>query len=118
MSKKIIIIFLAVCSILSYNNFAQETKNDPFTSLFPEKEGEGNLPAGAAKASVPPPITIEGAVWDTNAPQAIIDGEVYNVGDALKGVDGKVYKIEKNSVFIFYEGRLYEMKVTGKKEAQ
>jgi len=118
MSKKIIIIFLAVCSILSYNSFAQETKTDPFSSLLPEKEGQGKTSSGVAKASVPPPITIEGAIWDTNTPQAIIDGEVYKVGDTLKGVDGKVYKIEKNSVFIIYEGRLYEMKVAGKKEAQ
>lgn len=115
MIKKIIIIFLAVISVLSYNCPGAENKDDPFASLLPEKE-EPALPDGT-KISTPPPVSVEGAIWDTTTPQAIIDGEVYKVGDTLKNLDGKVYKIEKNSVFIFYEGKLHEMKVTGKKEA-
>lgn len=119
MNKKIIIIFLAAISFLSYNCFSQVNKNDPFDSLLPEKEGAGTiLPDGTEKVSTPPPVTVEGAVWNTDTPQAIIDGDVYKVGDTLKNLDAKVYKIEKNSVFIFYEGRLHEMKVAGKKEAK
>ena len=118
MIKKIIIIFLTAISFFSYNCLAAENKTDPFDSLLPEKDEGSTLSGGTSKVSTPPPVSIEGAIWDTDTPQAIIDGEVYKVGDTLKNLDGKVYKVEKNSVFIFYEGRLHEMKVTGKKEAQ
>jgi type II secretory pathway component PulC len=118
MIKKIIIIFLAAISFFSYNCLGAENKTDPFDSLLPEKEdGQTTLSSGT-KVSTPPPVIVEGAIWGTDSPQAIIDGDVYKVGDKLKSLDAKVYKIEKNSVFIFYEGRLHEMKVTGKKEAQ
>ncbi|MCK9614786.1 MAG: hypothetical protein M0R48_04675 [Candidatus Omnitrophica bacterium] len=118
MIKKSIIIFLAAVSFLSYNCLGVENKEDPFDSLLPEKDGDTVSPTGTTKTSTPPPVIVEGAMWDTDTPQAIIDGEVYKVGDTLKNLDGKVYKIEKNNVFIFYEGKLYEMKVTGKKEAK
>lgn len=117
MIKKIIIIFLALISFLSYNCSWAEDKNDPFDSLLPEKAAT-IAPDGTEKVSTPPAVTVEGAIWGSDMPQAIIDGEVYKVGDTLKNLDGKVYKIEKNRVFIFYEGRLHEMKVTGKKAEQ
>ena len=102
--------------MLSGYSAAQE-KSDPFDSLLPTKDSPGNT-SEQPKVVQPPAISIEGALWDTEMPQAIIDGDVYKVGDTLKNIDAKVYKIEKNRVFIFYEGRLYEMKVTGKKEAK
>lgn len=113
---KIIIGFSVFLNLLSGYS-AAETKGDPFDSLLPVKEGPKN-PDGKPKVSQPPAISIEGALWDSDMPQAIIDGDVYKVGDTLKSIDAKIYKIEKNRVFIFYEGMLYEMKVTGKKEAK
>ncbi|MDD4955581.1 MAG: hypothetical protein PHP17_06050 [Candidatus Omnitrophica bacterium] len=117
MMIKTIIIFLAGVLFWSYGAFAQAARAvDPFDSLLPEKEGQTST-GEPAKPAMPPPVTVQGAIWDTDTPQVIIDDEVYKVGDTLKGMDAKVYKIEKNTVFIFYEGRLYEMKVAGKKEA-
>jgi len=117
MIKKIIIFLAAI--LTWFNCSGQENKTDPFDSLLPEKEaGQTQLPDGTTKVATPPPVAIEGVAWDTSMPQVIIDGDVYKVGETLKNLDAKVYKIEKNNVFIFYEGRLYEMKVTGKKEAQ
>ena len=63
-----------------------------------------------------PAMNVEGILWGTSMPQVIIDGEVYKTGDSLKNMDGKVYKIEKDSVFVFYSGRLFEMSVSRKKE--
>lgn len=109
---KNILIFLVFLNVLSVYCFA-ENKTDPFESLLPVKESQQK--ADQIKAPQPPAVSIEGALWDSDMPQAIIDGDVYKVGDTLKSVDAKIYKIEKNRVFIFYEGILYEMKVTGKK---
>ncbi len=109
------IIFIVFFSILCGYSIAAEDKNDPFDSLLPAKSAStGEKP----KAVEPPAISIEGVLWGTDMPETIIDGEVYKVGDTLKNVDAKIYKIEKNKVSIFYEGRLFEMKVTGKKEAK
>lgn len=116
MKVKGIIISVIFFNILSGYSGAQE-KTDPFDSLLPTKSAP-DKPNDQPKVVQPPAISIEGALWDTEMPQAIIDGDVYKVGETLKNVDAKVYKIEKNRVFIFYEGRLYEMKVTGKKEAK
>ena len=111
---KITIIF--GISMLPFVLSAQED-SDPFESTLPKTDSSTG-PTTPNKPLAPPPITVEGALWDTDSPQAIIDGEVYKVGDTLKNVDGKIYKIEKNTVSVFYEGKLYDIKVSGKKEAK
>ncbi|MFA6281896.1 MAG: hypothetical protein WCY05_05290 [Candidatus Omnitrophota bacterium] len=113
---KIIIGFFIVLNMLSGYSFA-ENQGDPFDSLLPVKSVSEKTEE-KVKVSQPPAISIEGALWDSDMPQVIIDGDVYKVGDTLKNVDAKIYKIEKNLVFVFYEGQLYPMKVTGKKEAK
>jgi len=113
---KRIIIFIGFLSMLSGYSVA-DIRPDPFVSLLPVKD-EQKKAEEKAKTPQPPAISIEGALWDSDMPQAIIDGDVYKVGETLKSIDAKIYKIEKNRVFIFYEGILYEMKVTGKKEAK
>lgn len=107
------LVFLLAASFAIHIR-AEENKSDPFVSLLPQKGDKG---LSGKKIVSPPPITIEGALWNTDTPQAIIDGDVYKVGDKLKGYDAKIYKIEGNVVSIFYEGRLFEMKVSRKKEA-
>ncbi|MFA5271894.1 MAG: hypothetical protein WC412_06120 [Candidatus Omnitrophota bacterium] len=110
--KNILIFFIFLNALGSYS-FAQN-KTDPFDSLLPVKEEQRRVEE-LVKTPQPPEVSIEGALWDSDMPQAIIDGDVYKVGDTLKSINAKIYKIEKNRVFIFYEGILYEMKVTGKK---
>lgn len=111
---RVILIFSIFFSLLS--GYAIATEGDPFDSLLPSTSTGTEKPK--EKIVEPPAINIEGALWGSDMPQAIIDGEVYKVGDTLKSVDAKIYKIEKNKVFIFYEGRLFEMKVSSKKEAK
>ncbi|MFA5008455.1 MAG: hypothetical protein WC546_04475 [Candidatus Omnitrophota bacterium] len=113
---KLIKIILILGIVLSPFAASAQEGNDPFESLLPKTEAQPGTTEQPGKVSTPPPITVEGALWDTNTPQAIIDGEVYKVGDTLKNVDGKVYKIEKNVVSIFYEGRLYDLKVAERAE--
>ncbi|MEI8348821.1 MAG: hypothetical protein WCI77_01580 [Candidatus Omnitrophota bacterium] len=86
---------------------------DPFEPSLPKQEKPGDLKPvkGAATA---PNIAIQGVLWNSDVPQVIIDGDVYKAGDKLKTVDAKIYKIDKNRVFIFYEGRLYDMGVAKK----
>jgi type II secretory pathway component PulC len=105
---------MLLCAVSAINIWAQqESTDDPFVSLLPArqvKEGEKQNTTVVG----PPQISIEGVLWDSDTPGAIIDGDVYKVGDALKRLDAKVYKIEKNKVFIFYSGTLFEMNITKK----
>jgi hypothetical protein len=112
------ILFVTILSLFALSVYSEEANNkeDPFESFLPAKQ-EGSS-AQNQKPALPPPVEIQGVLWGSDTPQTIIDGEVYKVGDTLKNVDGKVYKIEKNTVSIFYEGRLYEMKVMAKSKKE
>jgi type II secretory pathway component PulC len=113
MKKGIAVMLLCIGSAI--NIWAQQSaKDDPFTSLLPAQEKGGQKNPAAVS---PPQVKIEGVLWDSDMPQVIIDGDVYKVGDTLKRVKAKVYKIERNKVFIFYSGRLFEMGI-GKKEVK
>jgi type II secretory pathway component PulC len=115
MKSNILLILLSL-GVIS-NLYAQrETKEDPFESLLPVQK-VSDKSSGKVVNITPPQVTIEGVLWDSSTPQAIIDGNVYKIGDTLKNVDAKIYKIEKNKVFLFYSGRLFEMGIT-KKEAE
>jgi len=88
---------------------------DPFESYLPkETEGVSAISQDKMHDLGPPPVTIEGILWGTDRPMVIIDGEVYGVGDMLQTVEAKVFKIKKNTVFISYGERIYEMNVKTK----
>lgn len=113
---KYAIIISLLCAATIANIYAEgEIKDEPFDSLLPEPtEKPGGGPVSSKVNVAPPQISVEGVLWGNDSPQTIIDGDVYKVGDTLKRVDAKVYKIEKNKVFIFYSGRLFEMGINKK----
>lgn len=115
--KRIILVMFASVVIISVAHAQEKIKDDPFESALPQRQ-EAQPGAGEHTTAIAPPsISIEGVLWGTSIPQAIINGDVYKVGDTLKDLDAKIYKIEKNRIFIFYGGKLFEMNIS-KKEAK
>lgn len=99
----------------------QEQERDPFEPLV-SKEGTKPVvdqppviePPPPTGEVTPPSVNIEGVLWGTDKPLAIIDGEVYGVGEKLKDVDAEIDKIEKNKVFILYQGQVFGMGIKSK----
>ncbi len=93
---------------------------DPFSPVLPPIEQIGDNSALIEKFTTPvkeeipvqlPPLVVQGLLYGSKIPQAIIDGEVYKAGDELRNINGKVSRVEKNSVFILYQGKTHEVKV-------
>jgi type II secretory pathway component PulC len=115
--KKIALIMLLCMAFVNISYGQEATSNeDPFEQLVPKELTSGTETTSEKTEVQAPALTVEGILWGTSMPQVIINGEVYKTGDSLKNMDGKVYKIEKDSVFVFYSGRLFEMSVSKKKE--
>lgn len=114
MKKFLLMLLLLNLSIIPVFSAKEKiVSEDPFEPLLPKQEKPGDLkPLKGAPTA--PGVTIQGVLWNSDVPQVIIDGEVYKIGDKLKTIDAKIYRIEKNRVFIFYEGRLYDMGVAKK----
>jgi len=107
--KYIIFIFLFSCFFYGHGFILA----DPFEPVIPIEEtteAQDKYEFRGQKEIQPPEVVIEGVLWGKTIPQAIIDGEVYKKGDTLKSVDAKIVKIEKNIVFISYQGKVFEMK--------
>ncbi|HIE36507.1 MAG TPA: hypothetical protein EYP89_04650 [Candidatus Omnitrophica bacterium] len=117
-------IFLILITIFFLNFVYPKDFRDPFSPLLPqdaeEEEMIGRIEGEGRKETEeiyypPPEVNVEGVLWGTDNPLTIIDGEVYKVGDKIKNTEVKVFKIEKNSVYIGYKGRLHRL-TTKKKE--
>lgn len=110
-----------VSSFLGREVYAQgeEGERDPFEPIITKGEELPPPPPPPPPPHVleevtPPAVNIEGVLWGTDKPLTIIDGEVYSLGDTLKNADAKVEKIEKNKVFILYQGQVFEMGIKSK----
>jgi type II secretory pathway component PulC len=118
MKKNIFSLIVLFYCFLTYG----ENIKDPFQPLIiieekkEEKKEVEEKYVEFQEELLPPEIHIEGILWGTQKPLAIIDGEVYGVGDRLKGIDATVFKIEKNSVYILYNEKLFKMGTSKKEE--
>lgn len=106
---------LAFIVLVSLNVYTQEqATRDPFQPLLPVKE-KPEIPTDervtAVEGVTPPYLAITGVLWGTNKPRAIINGDVYGVGDPIGTTGATVFKIEKNNVFVMYEGAVFKMGV-------
>lgn len=106
----IYIVFLAF-AVLVLAQEPQGELRDPFEAPPLRKEEQAGEvgPEGRVAPVSPPVVSVEGVLWGKDSARVIIDGEIYEVGDTLRNVDAKVYKIEANTVFIAYQGGLFEM---------
>jgi type II secretory pathway component PulC len=92
---------------------------DPFETVLPQDTSASAVNAIPTSTDVnPPSVKIEGILWGTDQPAAIIDGEVYKVGDTLKTVNAKLCRIEKDSVFVDYNNKIFEIGSPKKKEGK
>jgi hypothetical protein len=118
--KMIKVIFtsfiLAFIVLVGLNVYTQEqATRDPFQPLLPVEEKKPSIVTEEGVAAVegvtPPYLAITGILWGTDKPRAIINGDVYGVGDSIGATGATVFKIEKNTVFVMYEGAVFKMGV-------
>ena len=106
---KMIVVFILMIVVLGIKVYPQEGySRDPFLPLIPMEAGEEIDGEGGIKVTLPP-LKLEGVLWGGNFAQVIIDGQVYKVGDSLKDIEAKVFRIEKNTVFISFKNKIYEL---------
>ncbi|UCD15864.1 MAG: general secretion pathway protein GspB [Candidatus Omnitrophota bacterium] len=108
--------------LLEGNVYAQTEYRDPFEARFPEKPEEVKKveikePVGVSL----PAMTINGILYaERGTSNVIINGQVYRIGEVIEGTTIKIHKIEKNKIFVLYQGGLFEVgiisKDIGKKE--
>ena len=112
MMVKIFFLIIGTLVFLATLYAAEEDYRDPFESLIPmEVEGEQEGLTPEKKEASLPSLNVQGVLWGTDSPQTIIEGEVYKVGDEIEGVkNAQVFRIEKNTVFISYKNKIYELK--------
>jgi type II secretory pathway component PulC len=113
---KVIAYCVALLFLGPLMGFSEE--RDPFESVLPQDTTAPTSNVVASADVNPPSVKIEGILWGTDQPAAIIDGEVYKVGDTLKTVNGKLCRIEKDSVFIEYNNKIFEIGSPKKKEGK
>jgi hypothetical protein len=113
MKVKLFISTLGVLFVLGSaypQESGKENYRDPFLSILPEDVKITDSEAQKRVKDTPPPVAVNGILWNSDNPQAIIDGGVYSVGDKLIGLEAQVFKIRKNTVFISYGDKIFEMK--------
>ena len=88
----------------------KENYRDPFLSILPEDVKITDSEAQKRTKDAPPPVAINGILWNSDNPQTIIDGGVYSVGDKLINLEAQVFKIRKNTVFISYGDKISAMR--------
>lgn len=54
---------------------------------------------------IPPELTVQGIIWQTDRPQAIINNNVVDIGDSILGT--KIITINKNSIQFKYENEMF-----------
>ncbi|HOW36247.1 MAG TPA: hypothetical protein PL155_07525 [Candidatus Omnitrophota bacterium] len=93
---------------------------DPFSSPLPKKKiipkkVEERIPVKPVaeivkveREIIPPSLSIQGLIWNTDRPQAIINESVVGIGDTIEGA--KIVSIQKTGVSIAYEGKTFQIK--------
>ncbi|MFT5206654.1 MAG: hypothetical protein ACI9CF_000393 [Candidatus Omnitrophota bacterium] len=114
----------ALCAADSIIIYEASAARDPFVSALPKKIEIKIEPASVpitkpklrAKPKViviPPPLKIQGVIWNSNKPQAIINGEVIGVnGQVAKSV---VQLIDQHGVTVLYQNQHFLYPVDGSK---
>ncbi|MBU1121373.1 MAG: hypothetical protein KKF54_01575 [Candidatus Omnitrophica bacterium] len=118
MKEKVFLIvcfFSLVLSLTGSDLFAQKLYRDPFQPRFPEKPTTVIKEEVRTKVNVPlPSMTVSGILHGKGSSKAIINGKVYTVGDIIEGTAVKVHRIEKNKLFVLFQGGLFEVSIISK----
>jgi len=113
---KAIAYYAMLLFLVPLAGFSEE--RDPFESVLPQETAATSSNVTSSTDVNPPSVKIEGILWGSEQPAAIIDGEVYKVGDKLKSLNGTLCRIEKDSVFIDYNNKIFEIGSPKKKEGK
>ncbi len=92
---------------------AKESKNP-----FRDRLGVGEKPEQGVQGAIeektvaeeevkPPPLQIQGTIWDSDLPQAIINNKVFKIGDTIDGV--QIVEIKKSGITILFKNKTFDM---------